>query len=79
LKLLQTPDLMIVHPVERCQRDLGTVECLQYGVAFGGLGFYLVQQQLLPYKRACEVMQDLLGPPLTVGTLAALVKCCASR
>ncbi len=35
---------------------------VQYGAAFGAVGVYLVQQQLLPYERACEVMQDLLGP-----------------
>ena len=42
---------------------------VQYGAAFGAVGVYLVQQQLLPYERACEVMQDLLGPSMCVGTL----------
>lgn len=51
---------------------------VQYSAAFGAVGVYLVQQQFLPYERACEVMQDLLGPTLSVGTLAALVQRCAA-
>ena len=50
---------------------------VQYGAAFGAVGVYLVQQQLLPYERACEVIQDLLGLPMSVGTLQALVERCA--
>src|SRR5260370_23148819 len=34
---------------------------VQYGAAFGAIGVYLVQQQLLPYERACEVMQERPG------------------
>jgi transposase len=128
LLLSQTPDRVIVHPVERCehcQRDLREVESLQverrqvidlphkrvlviehqaqqkccptcqqissapfpenvsapvqYGAAFGAVGVYLVQQQLLPYERACEVMQDLLGPTMSEGTLQTLVQRCAER
>ncbi|MGB8345363.1 MAG: IS66 family transposase [Ktedonobacteraceae bacterium] len=51
---------------------------VQYSAAFGAIGVYLVQQQFLPYERACEVMQDLLGPTLSVGTLQAMVQRCAS-
>lgn len=47
---------------------------VQYGAAFGAVGVYLVQQQLVPYERACEVMQDLLGPSMSEGTLQALVQ-----
>jgi len=128
LQLSQTPDRVIVHPVEHCQhcqRDLREVESLaverrqvidlppkrvlviehqaeqkccptcqqisiaafpenvsapvQYGAAFGAVGVYLVQQQLLPYERACEVMQDLLGPSMSEGTLQTLVQRCAER
>lgn len=110
LLLSQTPDRVIVHPVERCehcQRDLREVESLRVerrqvidlppkrvlviehqaqqkccptcqqissapfpenvsapgksGAAFGAVGVYLVQQQLLPYERACEVMQERHG------------------
>src|SRR5260370_5205008 len=52
---------------------------VQYGAAFGAVGVYLVQQQLLPYERAGEVMQDLLGPTMSEGTLQTLVQRCAER
>jgi transposase len=125
LMLSETPDRVIVHPVEHCQhcqRDLREVESLQverrqvldlppkrvvviehqaqrkccpschemssapfpqdvrapvqYGAALGAVGVYLVQQQLLPYERASEVIEDLLGPPMSVGTLQGLVARC---
>jgi transposase len=108
LMLSETPDLVVVHPIEtcqQCQQDLRVVECLQverrqvidlppkrmmviehqaqqkccprcheistapfpldvrapvqYGAAVGAVGVYLVQQQLVPYERACEVLEDL--------------------
>ncbi len=52
---------------------------VQYGAALGAVGVYLVQQQLLPYERACEVLEDLLGPPMSVGTLYGLVERCAEQ
>jgi len=52
---------------------------VQYGAALGAVGVYLVQQQLLPYERACEVIEDLLGPPMSVGTLHELVQRCAQQ
>ena len=52
---------------------------VQYGAALGAVGVYLVQQQLLPYERACEVVEDLLGPPMSVGTLQGLVERCAKQ
>jgi transposase len=128
LKLSETPDLVIVHPVEHCQHcqhDLREVASLaverrqvidlppkrvlviehqaqqqccpacqqislaafpddvrapvQYGAAIGAVGVYLVQPQLVPYERACEVSEDLLGPPMSVGTLQALVQRCAQQ
>lgn len=52
---------------------------VQYGAAFGAVALYLVQQQLVPYERACEVIQDLLGPTMSVSTLQALVQRCAEH
>jgi transposase len=52
---------------------------VQYGAAIGAVGVYLVQQQLLPYERACEVVEDLLGPAMSVGTLQGLVERCAKQ
>jgi transposase len=43
------------------------------------VGVYLVHQQLLPYERACEVIEDLLGPSMSVGTLQGLVQRCAAK
>ena len=126
--LSETPDLVVVHPIEtcqQCQQDLRAVECLQverrqvidllpkrvvviehqaqqkccprcheisiapfpldvrapvqYGAAVGAVGVYLVHQQLVPYERACEVLEDLLGSPMSVGTLQGLVARCAEQ
>src|SRR5260221_7308454 len=52
---------------------------VQYGAAVAAVGVYLVQQQLLPYERACEVIEDLLGPSMSVGTLVGLVERCAEQ
>jgi transposase len=50
---------------------------LQYGPRLGAIAVSLVQQQLLPWERACEVLGDLLGAPLSEGTLARLIERCA--
>lgn len=50
---------------------------VQDSPAFGAVGVYLTPQQFLPYERACETIQDLLGPAMTVGTLKTLVERCA--
>ena len=42
----------------------------QYGPRLRALAVYLVEQQLLPYERACEVLADVCGAPLSEGTLA---------
>jgi transposase len=52
---------------------------VQYGAACGAVAVYLVQQQLVPYERACEVMEDLLGVPMSAGTLQGLVQRCAQQ
>src|SRR2546421_612017 len=52
---------------------------VQYGAAVGAVGVYLVHQQLVPYERACEVIEDLLGPSMSVGTLQGLVERCAEQ
>jgi transposase len=57
----------------------GIVAPVQYGPAFGAVGVYLTHQQHLPYQRACETMQDLLGPAMTVGTLQGVVQRCAEH
>ena len=46
---------------------------------YSWVGVYLVEPQLLPYERACEVIEDLLGACMSVGTLAGLVERCAEQ
>jgi transposase len=49
---------------------------LQYGMRLGATAVYLVQQQLLPWARTCEVLADLLGVHISEGTLASLIERC---
>lgn len=57
----------------------GITAPVQYSPAFAAVGVYLTQQQLLPYERACETIQDLIGPAMAVGTLKNMVQRCASN
>lgn len=52
---------------------------IQYGSKLGAIAVYLVEQQLLPWERACEVLHDLLGVHLSQGTLANLLERCANE
>jgi transposase len=52
---------------------------IQYGPGIGATAVYLVQQQLLPRARACEVMADLLGIQMSEGTLCTLINQCAQQ
>jgi hypothetical protein len=47
-----------------------------YGPQVGAIALYLVQQQLLPLGRACEVMEDLLAVHMSEGTVGELIKRC---
>jgi transposase len=42
----------------------------QYGETIKALAVYLMNYQLLPYRRTRELLSDLLGQPLAEGTLA---------
>ncbi len=44
------------------------------GESVGATAVYLVEQQLLPLARACEVMSDLLGIQMSEGTVCELIK-----
>jgi transposase len=52
---------------------------IQYGPRIGATAVYLVEHQLLPWARACEVLADLLGAPMSEGTLASLIEHCAQN
>ncbi len=52
---------------------------VQYGPGIGAIGVSLVQPQLLPLARACEVMEDLLGVWMSEATLCELISRCAQN
>src|SRR6266568_4564250 len=52
---------------------------IQYGPTVAATAVYLVEQQLLPLARACEVMSDLLGVQMSEGTVCDLIKRCAGQ
>jgi transposase len=52
---------------------------VQYGPRIAAIAVYLVQQQLLPLARACEVLTDLLAVSMSEGTLCDLIARCASN
>jgi transposase len=52
---------------------------VQYGPGFRALALYLVQYQLLPYGRACELLNEIYSESLSPGTLAAFVAECAGH
>jgi transposase len=47
---------------------------VQYGPRLRALAVYLLEQQLVPYGRVREVLEDLLGAQLSVGTLVEWVQ-----
>ena len=45
---------------------------VQYGPRAKGLMLYFANQQLIPYKRICQLFEDIYGAPLSEGTLKNL-------
>lgn len=45
---------------------------VQYGPGVAAVASYLVSYQHLPYQRAADLLSDLLGTPMSAGTLVAL-------
>jgi transposase len=52
---------------------------VQYGPRLRALAVYLVQQQFVPYARARELLAEVFGAPLALGTLVSLVRRGAER
>lgn len=50
---------------------------IQYGPRLRTLVVYLVEQQLVPYARVRELLADVFGHALSVGTLVTMVQECA--
>jgi transposase len=67
------------HHINAAPFPAGVEAPLQYGMRLGALAVYLVQQQLVPWARACEVLADLLGVQISEGTLASLLERCAEN
>src|SRR6266704_1452406 len=72
----QCPDC---QHLTRAAFPAGVQAPLQYGASVGAMAVYLVEQQLLPLARACEVMSDLLGVQMSEGTVCDLIKRCAGQ
>jgi transposase len=51
----------------------------QYGPGVRALAVYLSQQQLLPFARVRAVLSEVVGCPLSVGTVVSLGQRCARR
>jgi transposase len=49
---------------------------VQYGEGIKAAAVYVKNYQFLPYKRACELLADLLGCPMSEGTLANILSQC---
>src|SRR5712691_7399450 len=125
LRQVETPDQVLIHPVERCeccQQDLRAQKAslperrqvmdlpvkrlwviehrveekqcpacfhltrasfpamvkapAQYGTSIQTLATYLVEGQAVPYARASQLLQELLGVQLSAGSIASFVKSC---
>jgi transposase len=50
---------------------------IQYGATIGAIAVSVVEQQLLPLARACEVMEDLLDMAMSEATLQGLIARCS--
>jgi transposase len=46
---------------------------VQYGTSLGALAVYLVTHHLLPFKRAAEILSDLMGAGMSEGTIRQLI------
>jgi transposase len=52
---------------------------VQYGPRLHALAVYLIEQQFVPYARARELLAEVFGVPISVGTLVSLVRRGAER
>lgn len=50
---------------------------VQYGHNLKALVVYLINYQLIPWQRTCELISDLVGQPIAEGTLASVLAECS--
>lgn len=58
---------------------VGVTNLVQYGPRLKGVMVYLMEGQLLPFGRSCEVLNDVLGVPVSEGTLFNTLVDCHTR
>lgn len=57
----------------------GVSNWVQYGPVFRAMAVYLIQDQLLPYGRVCEIMAELFQETISEGTLYTMVSECYDK
>jgi transposase len=62
------------HHTNKGQFPIGVEATVQYGEAIRSLAVYLMNYQLLPFERASELIEDLLGCRMSVATLNDSIK-----
>ena len=84
LKLEVTEHRVLEKTCPRCGRVSGgefpatVTPGTQYGEGLKAVAVYLLNYQLLPWQRACELLGDLVHQPLAEGTLHAALQSCAT-
>jgi transposase len=65
--------------VTRASFPAEVVAPAQYGQSIAALAVYLVEGQAVPYARASQLLQDLLGVQLSAGSIARFVQQCHAQ
>lgn len=85
LKLIATEHRVIDKHCSQCgQFNSGEFPAnvkpgVQYGSQIKALIVYLINYQLLPLGRSCELIGDLLNQPISQGTLASSIESCSTN
>ncbi|HEY7834388.1 MAG TPA: IS66 family transposase [Ktedonobacterales bacterium] len=66
------------HALSPAAFPAGVEAPAQYGPRVRALAVYLSQQQVLPFARVRAVLAEVVGCPLSVGTVVSLVQRCAA-
>src|SRR5205823_2658823 len=66
----------VCHHLTRAPFPAGVAAPAQYGIGLQTLATYLVEGQCVPYARASQLLHELLGVQLSVGSIATFVKTC---
>ena len=65
--------------LSRGQFPSDVTNAVQYGSSLKGLMVYLMEAQLLPFERTCELLKDLFGCQISEGTLCNARTTCAQQ